>query len=236
MNRLCQQVRAVRRLGFTMIELLVVVSIMIMMISMGVVAMTQGSNIESAKNTVVRVCNTSRQMAVASGLPVAMQIWIDGDPEYSADDVTANFTEDNATIADQLAVVPFRRLKEPLTGRYQLAIDEQSIETTETVPPEVPFIYVPNNWSYSVIEEFGGGLPTEDIDRIFLMFRPDGSCKSQMPNVALPWTDPSQDINATGAPSWFENYMVLQDATTSERAMIYVYPTTGFVHEVMEVH
>ena len=206
-----------------------------MMISMGVVAISGGSNIESAKNAVVRICNTSRQFAVASGLPVAMEIWIDGVPDYDPDNVTADISALDITVGDKMVVAPYKRLKDVLTGKYQLAINEERIETSETLPPEIPFIYVPGTGLYRVIEETGGGSPTDDIERTLLTYKPDGSCKSNIPNIALPWTDPGQDANATGSPSWFSNYLIIQDAMTSERAMIYIYETTGFVHEVLEV-
>ena len=232
-----QQIRV--KPGFTVIELLVVISIMVLMITLGVVSFNtmSGNDLENATKIVVTGCNSARQLSMSTGLPVALDIIDRESPPYFG-------SEDDP---DEIQILPYTVHKdidpdqlttENKRQRITVFMDENQIKFHKILPPAIDIALKPNSrrddgTGYDIIEE-GSSMPTGDLERNLITFRPDGSSDSPKSDVNLPWTDTSVDPMAVGPATKYPRFIILEEKVTGQRALIYVFASTSYVKEKIE--
>lgn len=205
------------RSGFTLLELLVVIALIVAMTTMAIGAFgafLSSKQIQLAGRTVTNACGAARQFAVSNRLPCLVQLVdadVDGDPD---------------TVKDALLVIPFDAVLNRQTGELQHVVSVDPPIFRKELPGKVEFFVLTPPLNSVVSDKFRWHLDANNDDdwdplpatvRGFI-FYPDGTS----------WTV-KQD--PTVGP---DNTIILWDPVSHEKAKIYCHPVTGYTKEIYD--
>ncbi len=191
------------RKGFTLVEILVVIGLIVLMLAVGAVsfgAYLSESSIRLGSRTVSGAFRAARQLAVSQRTPTAVLFFAGADGEP----------------ADRVETRRYDAVRDEATGALIFALrttPEESLELPETLA----FKWLPKPTSVQVRSD--GGTQTEDMRLVD--FFPDGSSR---------FGGDVEDLTAAAAdcPS---NHVALADAAAGKAVYLYVYPVTSFIKE-----
>lgn len=218
------KVAKIQNRAFSMLELLVVISIIISLLTLGMVAlhsMVARSNIRLGQQTVVSALNWARQHAITHRTRCIVElVAIDDNTAARPTPPGTPYSTAAEGADDKLRIIALRSLLMPESGSTKFVLDATVLKEF-TLPPALVFDdskgaarFYPDNVEFECDLD-GDRVPdAAKSRRICFEFHPDGTCRTEC-------SDPA------GAPGR-QNAVRLKDLSTGESSTIYVFPNTGF--------
>jgi type II secretory pathway pseudopilin PulG len=205
-----------RRSGFTMIEMLVVVSLIIAMSTLAVGAFgafLASKKIRLATRTVSNALRTARQYAVSNRLPCMVE-FVDVDQDQDGD---------NDDDRDYLVITPFVAVVDPNTGELTYVLSIGPPLFRKDLPKKIRYTQIPPSLyadgtpvSIQINQRLNDGSYEKRELITAFFFLPNGSARA----ATLPATDPLPD-----------NTIAMEDTSSKEESRVYCYPVTGYTRE-----
>jgi type II secretory pathway pseudopilin PulG len=216
--------RLTPRAAFTLTELLVVISIIIALLSIGAASLSgllSRSILRQGQEELSGALMWARQTAISRGTRCIVEIVAIND--NSAARPTAPNTpylSCNEGDGDKIRVAAMHRLRIPETGRTRYVLDNTMLREFK-LPLNVVFDdergmrrWYPPNADVACDADSDGIVDLNPSPRIFFAFEPDGSCTAA--------EDPAH-------PERPSTMVRLKDNGSGETGCVYVYPSTGVV-------
>lgn len=207
------------RAGFTLVEMMVVLALIIAMTSMAVGAFgafLSSKQVQLGTKLIGNAYRTGRQYAISNRVPCLV--------EFVAPDLP------NAPLGSDrnlVRIIPFMTVIIPATGELRHQKSTTSVHEKQ-LPGKLEFKRVPFEQANAsakegVLVEIDSTLtPPEKYEDLWgIIFLPDGSASETQGSVT--------DTGATTAPPL--NTVDVYDPISKEKARVYVFPATGYTRE-----
>ena len=202
------------RAGFTLVEMMVVLALIIAMTSMAVGAFgafLSSKQVQLGTKLIGNAYRTGRQYAISNRVPCLV--------EFVAPDLP------NAPLGSDrnlVRIIPFMTVIIPETGELKHQKSTTSVHEKQ-LPGKLEFKRVPFEQDGVLVDIAPDppGSPPEFEDLWGIIFLPDGSASETQGSVT--------DTGATTAPPL--NTVDVYDPISKEKARVYVFPATGYTRE-----
>lgn len=210
--------RAKRR-GFTLLELMVVIALIIAMLTMAMgafAAFLTNKQIKLAGRTLTNAYRAARQFSVSNRLP-CLVLFLDAGPTPTPAPAPLSSLVGNITIdRDAILVIGFESVLNTQTGQLDFLLSTGPPLFRKDLPGKIEFNKMPPNFVTG--DKVFIHNPPANVELTGVsgfIFYPDGSSYAKAPTGA----DPPK------------NTVILLDPVTQEEARVYCYPVTGYTRE-----